>query len=124
MFRPLILECPDNAAVWEVSGRHVLGDGFLVCPALNSSGERDVYLPEAKWVDFWNGGIIKGPQRLKQLKFPLSRRPLYVRYGSRIEFAEPVQFTDLLPKARRFSVLFDEGYRGFDRTELKSEINL
>jgi alpha-D-xyloside xylohydrolase len=124
MFRSLVIEWPDDATVWGLSDEYMLGGAFLVCPVLNSSGERDVYLPAAKWVDFWNGGIIAGPQQLKQVKSPLSRLPLYVRNGARVEFAEPVQYSDLLPKARRFSILFDEGYRGFDKSELKSVINL
>jgi len=124
MFRSLVIEWPDDATVWGVSDEYMLGDAFLVCPVLHSSGERDVYLPAGKWVDFWNGGIITGPEHLKQVKSPLSRLPLYVRHGSRVEFAEPVQYTDLLPKARRFSILFDDSYRGFDKSELKSVVNL
>jgi alpha-glucosidase (family GH31 glycosyl hydrolase) len=102
----------------------MLGDSFLVCPVLYSSGARDVYLPGAKWVDFWDGGILTGPQQLKQVKSPLARLPLYVRYGARVEFAEPVQYTDLLAKARRFSIVFDDGYQGFDKSELKSVVDL
>jgi alpha-D-xyloside xylohydrolase len=124
MFRSLVIEWPDDASVWGVSDEYMLGDAFLVCPVLHSSGERDVYLPTAKWVDFWNGGIITGPEHLKQVKSPLSRLPLYVRHGSRVEFAEPVQYTDLLPKARKFSILFDDSYTGFDKSELKSVVNL
>ncbi len=124
MFRSLVIEWPDDAAVWGVSDEYMLGDAFLVCPLLNSSGERDVYLPAAKWVDFWNGGVITGPARLTSVKSPLARLPLYARYGSRIEFAEPVQYTDLLSNARRFSILFDDGYTGFDQSELKSMIDL
>jgi alpha-D-xyloside xylohydrolase len=124
MFRSLVIEWPDDATVWVVSDEYMLGDAFLVCPVLSPSGERDVYLPTAKWVDFWNGGVITGPQQLKQVKSPLSRLPLYVRYGARVEFAEPVQYTDQLRKARRFSILFDNSYSGFDKSEIKSEVNL
>jgi alpha-glucosidase (family GH31 glycosyl hydrolase) len=91
---------------------------------LDASGTRDVYLPEAKWVDFWSGRVVTGPDRLKEVKSPLSRLPLYVRYGARVEFAEPVQYTDLLAKARRFSIVFDDGYPGFDKSELKSVVDL
>jgi len=124
MFRSLIIEWPDDPLAWEVSDQYMLGDSFLVCPVLNLSGQRNVYLPEAKWVDFWDGGILTGPQQLKQVKSPLARLPLYVRYGARVEFAEPVQYTDLLAKARRFSIVFDDGYQGFDKSELKSVVDL
>lgn len=124
MFRSLVIEWPDDATVWAVSDEYMLGDSFLVCPVLGSSDERDVYLPEAKWVDFWSGRVVTGPERLTDVKSPLSRLPLYVRYGARIEFAQPVQYTDLLVKAQRFSILFDDSYRGFDKSELKSVVNL
>ena len=124
MFRSMVFEWPDDSAVWGITDEHLLGESFLVCPVLHASGTRDVYLPEAKWVDFWSGQIFNGPARLKDVKSPLSRLPLYVRYGSRIEFAEPVQYTDLLANARKFSILFDESYRGFDESELKSLISL
>jgi hypothetical protein len=35
-----------------------------------------------------------------------------------------VQYTDLLAKARRFSIVFDDGYQGFDKSELKSVVDL
>jgi alpha-D-xyloside xylohydrolase len=124
MFRSLIIEWPDDPLAWEVSDQYMLGDSFLVCPVLNLSGQRNVYLPDAKWVDFWNGGVLTGPQQLKEIKSPLSRLPLYVRHGARVEFAEPVQYTDLLAKARRFSIVFDDGYPGFDKSELRSVVDL
>lgn len=124
MFRSMVFEWPDDSAVWGITDEHLLGESFLVCPVLHASGTRDVYLPEAKWVDFWSGQIFTGPARLKEVNSTLSRLPLYVRYGSRIEFAEPVQYTDLLANARKFSILFDESYRGFDESELKSLISL
>jgi alpha-D-xyloside xylohydrolase len=124
MFRSLVFDWPDDSAVWGISDQHMLGESVLVCPVLNSSGIRDVYLPEAKWVDFWSGQVVSGPARLKGVKSPLSRLPLYVRYGAKIEFAEPVQYTDLLAQARKFSILFDDSYPGFDKSELKSLVNL
>jgi alpha-D-xyloside xylohydrolase len=124
MFRSLVIEWPDDATVWGISDQYMLGESFLVCPVLDASGTRDVYLPEAKWVDFWSGRVVTGPERLKEVKSPLSRLPLYVRYGARIEFAQPVQYTDLLVKAQRFSIVFDDSYPGFDKSELKSLINL
>jgi hypothetical protein len=54
----------------------------------------------------------------------LFRLPLYVRYGAGVEFAQPVQYTDLLVKAQRFSIFFDDGYQGFDKSELKSMVDL
>jgi alpha-D-xyloside xylohydrolase len=124
MFRSLVMEWPDDPTVWGISDEYMLGSAFLVCPVLNAAGVRDVYLPEGKWVDFWSGQVLAGPVRLKGVKSPLSRLPLYVRYNAPVEFAEPVQCTDQLAGARKFSIVFDNRYQGFDQSELKALINI
>jgi len=124
MFRSLVIEWPDDPAVWSISDQYMLGSALLVCPVLNSSGVRDVYLPEGKWVDFWSGRTLSGPVRLRSLRSSLSRLPLYVRFNASIEFAEPVQCTDQFEGARKFSIRFDDRFKGFDQSELKAMINI
>jgi len=43
--------------------------------------------------------------------------PRYEHYRAKIDFAGPVQYTDLLAIARRFSILFDDSCPGFDKSE-------
>lgn len=124
MMRSLVMEWPDDPTAWGISDQYLLGSAFLVCPVLNDSGVRDVYLPEGWWVDFWSGKVLEGPLRLKGVKSALSRMPLFVRYDSRIEFAEPVQCTDHYAGARRFSIAFDLRYAGFELSELGALINI
>lgn len=124
MLRSLVIEWTDDPAVWGVSDEYMFGDAFLVCPVLRAGGVRDVYLPEGRWVDFWSGEVTSGPARLKEVRSPLSRIPLYVRYSAEIKFAEPVQCTDRLADARTFTIIFDEGYPGFDGCELKEMIDI
>ena len=124
MIRALVFEWMDDPAIWNISDEYLFGDAFLVCPVFNDSGVRNVYLPEGKWVDFWSGEVILGPVRLKNIKSELSRMPLYVRYNSKVEFVEPVQYTDQLQEAERFSIQFDESYDGFDKSKLKKLIDI
>jgi alpha-D-xyloside xylohydrolase len=42
---------------------------------------RRLYLPEAKWYDFWTGTAIMGG-RMIDAEAPLDRLPLYIRAGS------------------------------------------
>jgi len=42
---------------------------------------RRLYLPEAKWYDFWTGTAIVGG-RMIDAELPLDRLPLYIRAGS------------------------------------------
>ena len=120
VFRSLVLDWPDDPAVWSIPDEYLFGDDFLVCPVLNAEGVRDVYLPEGKWVDFWSGEILEGPLHLRGVASPLARLPLYLRYGSRVTFAEPVDNTRLLSQAQTVGIAFDSAYRGFDASPLKA----
>ena len=119
MLRSLIFEWPGDPAAWSIADEYLFGDHFLVCPVLNAAGVRSVYLPEGRWVDFWSGQALSGPLHLQEFAWPLSRLPLYVRFGSEINFAEPVAHTGLLPQAKVIAIPFDEGYPGFDACPLK-----
>src|SRR5690606_25916139 len=116
MLRSLVLEWTDDPAVWSIADQYLFGDDLLVCPVLNDSGERNVYLPEGRWVDFWSGEVLNAPLHLRGVRSPLSRLPLYARYGAEITFAEPVPNTRHLAEAERVTIRFDENYSGFDNS--------
>jgi alpha-D-xyloside xylohydrolase len=50
-----------------------------------------VYLPEAKWYDFWTGHALAGPAVIGA-SAPLNRIPLYVRAGSILPMGPDVQY--------------------------------
>jgi alpha-D-xyloside xylohydrolase len=124
MLRPLVLEWTEDPAAWSISDEYMFGDAFLVCPVLAEGGIRNVYLPDAKWVDFWTGEVMDGPLHLRSVSSPLSRMPLYLRHSSVVEFAEPVQHTGELRNARTFRIAFDDDYAGFQRSELARLIRI
>jgi alpha-D-xyloside xylohydrolase len=45
------------------------------------SGERHVYLPDGRWVDWWTGAVVAGGGYRRVTK-PLEQIPLFVRYGA------------------------------------------
>jgi alpha-D-xyloside xylohydrolase len=124
MLRSMVIGWPEDPTVWSIADQYLFGDDFLVCPVLSPDPVRPVYLPEGEWVDFWSGEKMVGPLRLEAVRSPLSRLPLYVRAGSAVEFAEPVEHTGQLPAARRFSVRFDGEYPGFNGSEVARYIEL
>ena len=125
MFRSLVLEWPDDATVWGVSDEYMLGESFLVCPVLDASGTRDVYLPEAKWVDFWSGRVDRGTAAAEASEIPvIEAAALSSGMGPESNLRSPYNTPTCLPKARRFSIVFDDSYPGFDKSELKSVVNL
>ncbi len=70
---PICLDCEDE---------YTLGDAFLVCPVLERTDKRDVYLPAGEWRDLYTGKVYAGKQTLADVEAPLSRIPVYVNTKS------------------------------------------
>jgi alpha-D-xyloside xylohydrolase len=70
-----------------VDDEFTVGTSILVAPILNSNPERDVYLPQGTWIDFWDEKeTITGPVTISWSKgWNLEDRgkfPLYIREGA------------------------------------------
>ena len=52
---------------------------------------RNVYLPQGKWFDFWNGTVYEGKQNI-EADAPLDKLPLFIKAGSIIPVGEKVQY--------------------------------
>src|SRR5947207_15564352 len=65
-----------------IGDQFMFGPALLVSPVTDPSvRSRQVYLPKAKWYDFWTGGSIGGPLRMDAAA-PIDKLPLFVRAGS------------------------------------------
>ena len=84
MLRPLMLEFPDDASTARIDDQYMLGPSLLVAPIFGEASEpveRQVYLPEGTWIDFWTDERIAGGRRVTR-SAPLDILPLYVRAGT------------------------------------------
>ena len=52
MVRALLVEYPDDPAVWTIDDEYLFGSDILVAPLMEETSSRMVYLPEGKWVDY------------------------------------------------------------------------
>jgi alpha-D-xyloside xylohydrolase len=80
-----------------------IGDQFMYGPALlvnpvtePGATEREVYLPQARWYDFWTGAAVEGPRTFAAAA-PLDRLPLYVRAGSILPLGPPIEWSSEKP---------------------------
>ncbi|WNR42869.1 glycoside hydrolase family 31 protein [Paenibacillus roseipurpureus] len=89
IMRPLFLEFPDDAFVWETTDQFLFGESLLVCPVVEQGAKtRSVYLPgSADWYDFWTNTKYCGGQTITA-DAPLDTLPLYVKSGSLIVMTE------------------------------------
>jgi len=86
---PLFLEYPGDERVAGLDDEFLFGDDLLVAPVLyEGANEREVYLPQGEWFDYWTGRQFAGGQTI-HLPVTLNSTPLFVRGGGFI-FRQPV----------------------------------
>jgi alpha-D-xyloside xylohydrolase len=91
MMRPMVLEFPDDPCTYSLDLQFMLGEYLLVAPIFNSAGERSVYFPAGRWVDYWTHELIEGPGA-RHIHAPLDVLPLYVRSGALIPTIDPPDY--------------------------------
>ena len=80
--RPLVMDFRSDYRAQNTGDQFMFGPAFLVNPVTDAAATtRPVYLPSAKWYDFWTGTAIEGGRTINAIS-PLERLPLYVRAGS------------------------------------------
>lgn len=79
IIRPLWWISPDDPFSLRTDDEFLVGDGILVAPVLEKNKEeRDIYLPEGRWMDMLRDEIIEGPQWLYGYKVLLEELPYFV----------------------------------------------
>ncbi|WP_150272138.1 TIM-barrel domain-containing protein [Paenibacillus tepidiphilus] len=82
IMRPLILEYPRDPYVYNLCDQFLLGEGVLIAPVYRPDTEhRSVYLPEGRWLDYWDGEVHEGGSHILAAA-PLHIMPMYVKAGS------------------------------------------
>jgi alpha-D-xyloside xylohydrolase len=80
--RPLVMDFRTDPRAQDVGDQLMFGPAFLVNPVTEPAATtRQLYLPPAKWYDFWTGSVVDGG-RMINANAPLDRLPLYIRAGS------------------------------------------
>jgi len=80
LVRPLFWHAPSDPDALSCDHPFLLGVRYLVAPVVQPGRrQRDVYLPDGVWRDYWSGVIHQGPVRLANVPAPLERLPLFER---------------------------------------------
>jgi alpha-glucosidase len=98
--RPLLLAFQNDTVTHTLDDQFMCGDAFLVAPVIKAEAiRRSLYLPAGVWYDFWTDERLSGPARV-EVEAPLERLPLFVRAGSVVPMAPPMQYIGQLPVDR------------------------
>jgi alpha-D-xyloside xylohydrolase len=92
IMRPLVMDFREDVRAQNIGDQFLFGPAILVNPVTGSgAATRRLYLPNAKWYDFWTGAAIQGDRTL-DAPSPIDRMPLYVRAGSILPLGPDIQY--------------------------------
>ena len=95
--RPLAMDFLGDVRAENTGDQFMYGPAFLVNPVTEpAASTRRLYLPQARWYDFWSGTAIDGGHTLDAAA-PLERIPLYVRAGSIVPMGPDEEWSDQKP---------------------------
>lgn len=91
-FRALVMDYPEDPQTWAVDDQYMMGEGVLVAPVVAGEHERDLYLPDGEWFDFWTGKKLDGKRHVT-VEAPLHQIPVFVKSGTLLPLAVPTLHT-------------------------------
>jgi alpha-D-xyloside xylohydrolase len=95
--RPLVMDFRSDVRAQNTGDEFMYGPAFLVNPVTEPAAtSRRVYLPAAKWYDFWNGTSAQGGREVGA-EAPLEKLPLYVRAGAIVPLGPDVEWSTEKP---------------------------
>jgi alpha-glucosidase (family GH31 glycosyl hydrolase) len=93
MMRALWLHYPKDPEAVKTGDEFLWGRDLLVAPVVKKGAMgRRVYLPEGRWIDYWNGKAMDGKKWI-EAEAPLETIPLFVRAGAILPMDAVRQFT-------------------------------
>jgi alpha-glucosidase (family GH31 glycosyl hydrolase) len=98
LVRGTYIEYPAQEGAYEFRHQYLLGKELLVAPVSEPGfGKpvlKEIYLPAGEeWFDFFTGKIYEGGQLLAY-ECPLDRMPIFVKAGSILPLAPPMEYSD------------------------------
>ena len=127
MVRHLYLHYPADRLAWGTGDQYLLGRDLLVAPITRAGGSRTVYFPAGRWIDYYDGKVVRGP-RTRSVVVPLNRAPLYLREGAVVPLlwadvdtlapATDYQVVTAASRADRLRIRLTAGAQGESRATL------
>ncbi|MBN2030024.1 hypothetical protein JW824_07225 [bacterium] len=82
LMKPLNYLYPHDENAYQIWDEYIFGNGFLVAPVFTPDNVREIYLPDGKWIDFYDHTkTVTGPVTLLQT-VPLETIPVFIKENS------------------------------------------
>lgn len=96
ILRPLYLAYPNLDEAYRHTHEYFFGREMLVAPVLDPSGERTVYLPPGRWIDFFSGKRYAGGSTFTA-HYATDQTPVFVRDGAIVPEQPASAYSDAKP---------------------------
>ncbi|MCK4998956.1 MAG: NPCBM/NEW2 domain-containing protein, partial [Anaerohalosphaera sp.] len=104
--RGMVWNFPEDKRTWDTSTQYqyMLGDWLLVAPVYTSMNinkgwrKEDIYLPEGRWIDYWDGRRLYGPMTIDAYPVTIDKLPILVKAGAIIPMYPEMLFNNQKPK--------------------------
>ncbi|HKS83187.1 MAG TPA: glycoside hydrolase family 31 protein [Candidatus Acidoferrales bacterium] len=95
--RALVMDFRTDGRAQNIPDEFMYGPAFLVNPITEPGAtSREVYLPKARWYDFWTGHATEGGVAI-DAPAPLDRIPLFIRAGSIVPMGPDIEYSTQKP---------------------------
>lgn len=91
VFRPLVMDYPADKETHDISDQYMIGDILMAAPLYSDGDSREVYFPDGVWYDVNTDTRYEGGKRYR-ITTDRAHLPLYVKAGSLLPLARPVQY--------------------------------
>jgi len=92
IMRPLVMDFRTDVRAQDTGSQFLFGPALLVNPVTEAGAtSRHLYLPDAKWYDFWTGAGQEGGHFVEAAA-PIERIPLFVRAGSILPLGPDIEY--------------------------------
>ena len=82
LMRALFVEYPQEEFCSNIKDQYLFGDSFLVAPIVYEGATgRSIYLPEKKWIGFWDNKVYEGKQTI-YMDCGLDKIPVFIKNNS------------------------------------------
>ena len=90
--RALVMDFRDDLRVWNIGDQFLFGPSLLISPVTEPGAtSRHLYLPKAKWYNFWTGEALEGGRAI-DAPAPLHEIPIFVRAGTILPLGPPIEY--------------------------------
>lgn len=92
-FRALVMDYPADKKVRAISNQFMIGRNIMAAPTTMDSNSRTVYFPDGIWYDYYTKQQYEGG-RSYQLSIAIDKLPIFIKAGSIVPVATPVNFVN------------------------------